>query len=442
MWPPDFWLIMAFVGITLGIIHASSWLAGGRSTSSLSPLLGHTGGQGLLHDWLEGLGEKLTYQVSAVTGFLVMLVQFISLPIVFLRNLAETCTAKTTDLLAKARLLLHEPKGPMDGAGTKRANGNVANAVFLALVTLLAVVVFAGANFVLLRMSLPVILPVERTMRLMTPFGQSLTVHPVALLALVIMAGEWLLAAYHLEFGRDGFVKRSKLKMAVCFVFVLLFAAFSAVLAVERTHQMNASVSQLSLAAIGVISFLIPLVASYAMGYVIRYLPILAYLLAATVSGLVALPFALGTAMVGLGLALGLKLVELAAAPFLLLAALVGLTKLDSPAVAPDTNNGQPPSDPSVAPPLLAPTVTGVLPTDTEATAVAPDTVAPKQPAKNAGQPSTVINDRSFNGNLTVIHTAPGEEVEFYASADSEVAMDDDDGREYIRRLRTEPILD
>ncbi len=157
------------------------------------------------------------------------------------------------------------------GERAKDTSSKHAQGFFIACLCLIAVIVFTVANFHILKIGLPVIWPVEKK-PIAELFGMK--INAITVLAILMIVAEFFMSLMRSLFGdrSSKFVRYSPSGKTLCLVGLLAFCGIEAALAIIRTQQMNPDTRGLALVAIGIVSFVVPLIAALAFEYVCKYL--------------------------------------------------------------------------------------------------------------------------------------------------------------------------
>lgn len=312
------------IGIVAGTLHTLTWLfSRERTTIKFRTHFCEDGG--FLSGWLNLLYDQFVFPSSEVSQILFGILFLLAFPLMVIRNALNALTKSALRELdvAKRELLSHDDD-PADSKDEPVSPRNAA--LVLAFLLFGGCLVFAVLNVRILEMGLPLIFPVDRKAVSFIWFGASITLTGVQLLAWTFMLVQWMLALAHREFGnpKSRVVRPSKMVAYMCLLALIVFGACEATLTVVRTYQMRATYLHeaavgswwsLPLWVVGVVGFLLPVIAALSAELGFKFLPLLLYVCIGTVTGLLGLPFSLVVGLIALVAALLLSVLGLFGLP-------------------------------------------------------------------------------------------------------------------------------
>lgn len=291
--------VFLMLGLFIGFIH---FLRSLRYRPMIDVMEATNNGNSKLLDRLQiRMNEHMggfEFHSSEISQFLNGLFKILTLPLVLIKELLKHLIEKAEYVLNSAKMENLARKADSRGskiedtAFTVQEDSAITDGIFhremlLAFFCLVAWVVFTIANYEILNIGLPIIWGVEKLVRV-NLFGKVFFMSPIGILALLMILAEFLLGLFGFEFlnKRSRIVKYSKIGSSLCFAWLVVLALVEAALAIFRTIELRKGYYATSLDgsfagvsatnypfwAVGIISFIIPLIAAFAFDRTFRYL--------------------------------------------------------------------------------------------------------------------------------------------------------------------------
>lgn len=229
---------------------------------------------GIGRDVLEGIScilPHFTYRDTVVAKIIIGIFHIIMIPLwLILVALTALIVLIFGAIVATKELLVNEHT---ENGHDKEHKEGLPQSMLLAILCIIAVVIFTAANYQILKIGLPAIWPVEKK-AIAYIFGHPISA--ISVLAILMIIAEFFLGLLRSEFKKRNshFVGHSPGAAAMCLVGLLALCAIESLLAVYRTMQLNAQGEShgIPLIAVAVVSFIVPLIAAIAFEYASRYL--------------------------------------------------------------------------------------------------------------------------------------------------------------------------